>query len=325
MSFTKSTVGVTNISDLPDQPTISAAALKAKLDQYGADDKPYVNGLIDELEDAANGTSGSDSLGMTQLANNGSATETAQAQAEALDVAVGDRTYTEQNYITDSETIVASLDALDQQAKAENDASVKITGNQTVAGIKTFTSVVKGVTPIADEDLTTKEYVLGQSPLTIPNDSITNQKMSTDVKIGSLAALDTTIKTDVVSAINEVAGLVAGTWDDYVPTLTFTGTPPDGINTQARYNEIGNTVNFNIRLKSSDGNGATALSISLPKTPKDNNSVVILTAQEKVDTTWTNPFPFIDDDSGAGIQFRNFGTATDAVAWEINVTGSYEV
>ena len=41
--------------------------------------------------------------------------------------------------------------------------------------------------------------VLGQ----IPDSSLTNVKLSTDIKVGSLAALNTTAKTDVVSAVNE--------------------------------------------------------------------------------------------------------------------------
>ncbi len=57
MGFTKSTVVTTNISDLADQPTISATELKAKFDKYGTDDKPFVNSLIDELEAVTGGSS----------------------------------------------------------------------------------------------------------------------------------------------------------------------------------------------------------------------------------------------------------------------------
>src|SRR6476661_624610 len=41
----------------------------------------------------------------------------------------------------------------------------------------------------------------------IANDSITNNMLATDVKVGSLAALTTTIKTSVVAAINELKAL----------------------------------------------------------------------------------------------------------------------
>lgn len=127
------------------------------------------------------------------------------------------------------------------------------------------------------------------------------------------------------SDIAEMAKDVINTWLDYIPTLTFTGTPPGSIITVSRYRQIGNKVDFNISLSSADGNGATDLRVSLPVTPKDNNSVINVSSQEKVDTTWSNPLAYIDDDAGLGIQFRNFSTATDTVAWEMIITGSYEV
>jgi len=50
MGFTKNTASTTNISDLPVQPTISAIALQALFDKFSADDVPFENSLIDELE-----------------------------------------------------------------------------------------------------------------------------------------------------------------------------------------------------------------------------------------------------------------------------------
>ena len=47
------------------------------------------------------------------------------------------------------------------------------------------------------------------SSANIENDAITNNKLGTDVKVGSLAALTTTTKTDVVSAINELKAQIA--------------------------------------------------------------------------------------------------------------------
>jgi len=123
----------------------------------------------------------------------------------------------------------------------------------------------------------------------------------------------------------EVARDVINTWLDYVPTLIFTGTPPASITTIARYRQIGNKIDFNISLSSADGNGAIDLRVSLPVVPKDNDSVISASSQEKVNTTWSNPIAYIDDDAGLGVQFRNFSTATDAVAWEMIITGSYEV
>ena len=41
------------------------------------------------------------------------------------------------------------------------------------------------------------------------NSSVTNAKLATDVKVGSVAALTTTEKSNVVAAINELVGRVA--------------------------------------------------------------------------------------------------------------------
>lgn len=98
----------------------------------------------------------------------------------------------------------ADIDAL-ETADTQN---VKLTGNQTVAGKKTFSTSPAVPTPTATTDASTKGYVdtsiagvtLGQ----IPDDSLTNAKMATDVKIGSLATLTTTEKSNVTGAINEV-------------------------------------------------------------------------------------------------------------------------
>jgi hypothetical protein len=105
-----------------DKPNKTAAQMKAALDSHGDELKTYLNDtLLDELEASTDGSSGADSLGMTQLTNNGSATKTAQAQAEALDAAIGERAYTEQNYVTDGESAAKSLDALDMRAKDNAD------------------------------------------------------------------------------------------------------------------------------------------------------------------------------------------------------------
>ena len=98
--------------------------------------------------------------------------------------------------------------------------NVKLTGNQTIEGIKTFASSPIVPTPTTDTQASTKKYVddnisavvLGQ----IPNDTLTNAKLGVDIKVGSLASLTTTDKTSVVSAVNEVKASIpsAVTVDD---------------------------------------------------------------------------------------------------------------
>jgi len=57
--------------------------------------------------------------------------------------------------------------------------------------------VMKKITANADE-------INALSPHVIADDSITNAKLATDVKVGSLAALTTTVKTSLQAAINEL-------------------------------------------------------------------------------------------------------------------------
>lgn len=56
----------------------------------------------------------------------------------------------------------------------------------------------------ATVEVALQAFESGGSGTIPPDGSITNGKLATDVKVGSLASLDTTVKTDVVSAINEV-------------------------------------------------------------------------------------------------------------------------
>jgi hypothetical protein len=126
------------------------------------------------------------------------------------------------------------------------------------------------------------------------------------------------------SDVAEVAKSLTNTWNTWTPTLTWTTGTPSSITTIARYTIIGNTVFFNIYISSADGNAATALKISLPVSPKDNNSLISVTSQQLVDTTWANRIAYIDDDDGNGIQFRDFATCTDNLAVAVIVTGQYE-
>lgn len=68
MPFTRSAVSVNNVSELPDEPTITAAQLKAVFDKYGIDDKTFTNEtLIAELESATPGSSGSENIGSAPI------------------------------------------------------------------------------------------------------------------------------------------------------------------------------------------------------------------------------------------------------------------
>lgn len=132
---------------------------------------------------------------------------------------------------------------------------------------------------------------------------------------------------DIGEEIEEVKNGAVKTskWTEWTPTLTWTtGTPEGSVVTKARYKIVDGVCNFAFYYSATDGNGATALTISLPALPKDNDSLTALQAQELSDTTWSNPLAYIDD-GGTTIVFRSFTTIADTKAVKVLVAGSYEI
>ena len=118
-----------------------------------------------------------------------------------------------------SPTNPASEDAIreqiDDSIQETYDAAAKVgdtmdlTTNQTVVtGVKTFAVSPIVPTPTTEFQAGTKKYtddaIAGAVIGELPEGSVTNPFLGSDVKVGSLALLATTLKTDVVSAINEV-------------------------------------------------------------------------------------------------------------------------
>jgi len=174
-TLTQSTYDTNNIQSLANQVKGQATALKVSFDKTGNDAKTYNNGsLIVELQAETPNATGANAIGSEAImdagiTNVGDELKSAKTQIDAVTTdEIGDRQYTEDNYVTDSQTVTASIDALDIQAKvnadltddkAEDDEVVHNTGNETVAGIKNFTS--SPTVPVAATDTQTpqKKYV----------------------------------------------------------------------------------------------------------------------------------------------------------------------
>lgn len=93
------------------------------------------------------------------------------------------------------------------------DGSVKaLAGGEVAVGrIVDYTPVTAGyahVQAIVNGDATSGE---------LPSGSVSNSELATDVKVGSLAALTTTEKSNVVGAINEVKGVADSAWAEPTP------------------------------------------------------------------------------------------------------------
>jgi hypothetical protein len=118
-----------------------------------------------------------------------------------------------------------------------------------------------------------------------------------------------------------------GEWNNYTPTLTWaTATPGGTVTAYFKYRKKGKTVYIQGNYIATDGNGATALTISLPFAAKSysGNAPALVNAAEKVNAAWTNPMGYVDD-ANSLIKFRSLSTATDAVTVEIDFTAAYEM
>jgi hypothetical protein len=79
-SFTK------KVADLPDQPTLDAAALKAQFDAAADEVRQYLNKLIDATQKTEDGDSGADNIKMTTIS--GLSGNSVQAVVESLKASV---------------------------------------------------------------------------------------------------------------------------------------------------------------------------------------------------------------------------------------------
>jgi hypothetical protein len=113
-------------------------------------------------------------------------------------------------------------------------------------------------------------------------------------------------------------------WADWAPTLTWGTATPGGLYTATRWMQIGKTVFYSIAISATDGNNASSLTISLPVTAGSATFVTTTTGRQKVDTTHTAIFPYIQT-SATVIAFVGWATWTDTKACALQISGFYEV
>lgn len=215
MAFTRDANDYDNHQSQPDRPLIAASDLKILFDKAPNDMQTFNNDThLSELEAITDGNAGADNIGATAVGVGTSTT--VQGILEEQDVTavklIGNQTVAGIKTFSSSPIVPTATTSTQATNKGQVDtldgANVKLTGNQTVAGVKTFSSSpIVPLTPTTSTQAPSKGYVdtaiagvvLGQ----IPDNSITNVKLATDIKVGSLATLTTTEKASVVGAINE--------------------------------------------------------------------------------------------------------------------------
>lgn len=240
MAFTRSTVTTNIIRALADQPTETATQLKTKFDEYAENDKAYTNNtLLAELEKTTAGSSGAENIGSATISGVTGTTVRSQisnvkTQLDARNAEnvklTGDQTIAGIKTFSSSPVVpVASADTQAPQKKYVDDENLKdvhLTGNQTVAGVKTFSSSPVVPTPTTTTQASNKGYVDGVAADfvlgTLSQNSVTNDMIVDDSKIGSLATLSallTGFTSSITVAINKIVS-----WIGDLSTLTTTET-----------------------------------------------------------------------------------------------------
>jgi len=215
MALTRFEIDTANISKLSDRPNqndgLSSTQLKGRFDKAGNDIKTYINDvLLEELERTTDGDSGADNIGAT---------------------AVGDGTAT---------TVQGILEEIDADVTALDGAVVHKTGNETIAGVKTFTDSPIVPAPTADTHPATKKYVddsyasgVGAVMKTDIADNLTTDdatKVLSAKQGKALAELvstkssKSTIQTKTLSAVSWVGSEIP-----YTYTLSVTGVTPTSV------------------------------------------------------------------------------------------------
>ncbi len=237
------------------------------------------------------------------------------------------------NY-TYSPTDPASEDAIRIQI---DDSIQEVYDNtQTALADTTGSGLVGYSGAYATVEVALQAFEAGGSGTIPPDGTITNGKLATDVKVGSLAALSTTVKTDVVSAINEdvanlniirIAETDTGSANTYLVDTPGTFSRVDG-NT---FPFIPNNNNTGASTINEDGNGVASIKKYVDGAWIDTEEGDIKKFQ-KVDLTWNaSESAFTLAPKGGANPFDTFLNTTqiykvsavvDTAVERLNVSGS---
>ena len=161
----------------------SSTQIKAAFDSRAIDVNTKVTAILTALASTTDSDSGADAIAATAISGLTGATV--------------------QSLLESAKTLIdTKSDTTNVYTKAEINSTTPSTSGTEILGARAITGVTGATAYAQIGDLKTQidGVVLGS----IPDDSLTNAKLGTDIKVGSLAALTTTDKTSVVNAINEL-------------------------------------------------------------------------------------------------------------------------
>lgn len=112
------------------------------------------------------------------------------------------------------------------------------------------------------------------------------------------------------------------------PTESWTTGTPD-TSAVADYKISNGICNFWYDATWTDGNGATAVTLTLPVTPRDINAKIPVHCIQTVGSTTTNPLAYVDavSDTAAArlLKVNSLSTCTDATAGRLTLSGWYPI
>ena len=180
---------------------------------------------------------------------------------------------------------ISTLDA----NKADDSEVLHNTGNETVAGVKTFSSSpIVPLTPTVNEQTASKGYVdtelAGAVLGSLPDNSVEEIKQHPTVKTGQLADLNTSDKTTLVAALNEVDSNTDSNTSGIVTNTNDISTNAANIATNT-----GNIATNTSDISTNAGNISTNTSnISTNTTNISDNTTDIGTNTTNIGTNTTN-------------------------------------
>jgi hypothetical protein len=119
---------------------------------------------------------------------------------------------------------------------------------------------------------------------------------------------------------------VKNNWKSWTPTLTWAGGTPVVSTVQARYTTGGYACKGYVVIDISDGNGATALNISLPVAVKDDAPPNLPAYGEEYLSVGgaSNPIPYLNRNDST-LRFRTLATIADGIGAQIRVWFEYPI
>lgn len=119
---------------------------------------------------------------------------------------------------------------------------------------------------------------------------------------------------------------ITSAWKTWIPTITWTTATPVTVTAITGYATIGKTIIFSIRIRATDGNGATGLLVSLPVVPKNNGLNPMVSNIVLIGSSGNTRYITVrDNGTNNDISALYFGTATSGSALDVMLTGRYEI